>query len=210
MSHHPPAKTTHSDTTSFHSTPRCPWCGTDSVYTSYHDTEWGVPCYDDATLFEFLILEGAQAGLSWITILRKREAYRSAFDQFNPEKMALYNERKINSLLTNKGIVRNELKIRAAVNNAQCYIKLCETSGSLSHYLWNFVDGRPIVNQFESMRDVPATSRLSDTISKAMKKRGFRFFGSTICYAYMQATGLVNDHLTHCFRHSECSALAKN
>ena len=180
------------------STPRCPWCGNDPAYRQYHDREWGVPCYEERTLFEFLILEGAQAGLSWLTILRKREGYRLAFDQFNPEMIAQY-----------PAIVRNQLKIRSAINNAQRYLELCETEGSLSEYLWHFVDGRPIVNSYSTLKQIPAKTPLSDTISKDMKRRGFKFFGSTICYAHMQATGMVNDHLTSCFRHTECQHLSK-
>ena len=183
---------------------RCSWPGDDPLYIAYHDEEWGVPCFDDATLFEFLILEGAQAGLSWLTILRKREGYRKAFDGFNAERMARYSEKKVAKLMADPGIVRNQLKIRAAINNAQCYLALCETERSLSDYLWGFVDGRPIVNHFKSLKQIPATTPLSDKIAKDMKRRGFKFFGSTICYAHMQATGMVNDHLTSCFRHREC------
>lgn len=189
---------------SSHNTPRCPWCGTDPLYQQYHDEEWGVPCFDERTLFEFLILEGAQAGLSWITILRKRENYRLAFDQFNPEIIASYDEPKVEELMSNAGIVRNQQKIRATINNARRYLTLIEQKNSLSDYLWDFVDGQPIVNQFDNFADIPAKTILSDVISKDMKQLGFKFFGSTICYAFMQATGMVNDHLTSCFRHSEC------
>lgn len=157
-----------------------------------------MPCFDDATLFEFLILEGAQAGLSWITILKKREAYRLAFDKFNPEKMALYDEAKVAELMQNAAIVRNQLKIRAAINNAQRYLELIDNKSSLREHLWGFVDGEPIVNHFTSLAQIPVSTPLSDRMSKDMKQRGFKFFGSTICYAYMQATGLVNDHLTNC------------
>jgi DNA-3-methyladenine glycosylase I len=177
---------------------RCDWCGDDPLYQKYHDEEWGVPTFDDKTLFEFLILEGAQAGLSWITVLRKRENYRKAFHQFNPEKIARYSENKIQRLKLDAGIIRNDLKIRSAVSNAQCYIELCNEKDSLSNYLWNFVEGKPIKNHWQSMKTLPANTPLSDTISKDLKKRGFKFVGSTIIYAYMQSMGLVNDHLTSC------------
>lgn len=187
---------------------RCPWCGDDPLYQDYHDNEWGRPERDDKVLFEFILLEGAQAGLSWITILRKREAYRKAFAGFDPEKIARFSEKKIQSLRQNEGIVRNELKIRSAVTNAQAYIKLCEEKNSLNEYLWNYVDGSPVQNNFKTMGEVPASTDLSDIISKDMKKRGFKFFGTTICYAYLQSMGLVNDHLTTCYAHKECNALA--
>jgi DNA-3-methyladenine glycosylase I len=177
---------------------RCDWCGDDPLYQKYHDEEWGVPTFDDATLFEFLILEGAQAGLSWITVLRKRENYRKAFHQFNPEKIARYSEKKIQRLKLDAGIIRNDLKIRSAITNAQCYLELCNEKDSLSNYLWNFVDGKPIKNHWQSMKEIPANTTLSDTISKDLKKRGFKFVGSTIVYAYMQSMGLVNDHLVNC------------
>ena len=177
---------------------RCDWCGDDPLYQKYHDEEWGAPTFDDKTLFEFLILEGAQAGLSWITVLRKRENYRKAFHQFNPEKIARYSENKIQRLKLDAGIIRNDLKIRSAVSNAQCYIELCNEKDSLSNYLWNFVEGKPIKNHWQSMKTLPANTPLSDTISKDLKKRGFKFVGSTIIYAYMQSMGLVNDHLTSC------------
>lgn len=182
---------------------RCSWCGNDPLYQKYHDEEWGVPCFDENTLFEFLILEGAQAGLSWITVLKKRENYRSAFDNFNAEKIAGYSEQKVQALKDNAGIIRNELKIRAAINNAQRYIELLQDKHSLSDYLWNFVDGLPINNRWKNLNEIPASTPLSDTISKDMKKRGFKFFGSTICYAHMQATGMVNDHVVDCFRHQQ-------
>ena len=187
---------------------RCDWCGDDPLYQQYHDNEWGVPTFDDATLFEFLILEGAQAGLSWITVLRKRENYRKAFNQFNPEKMARYSEKKIQRLKLDSGIIRNELKIRSAVTNAQCYLELRHEKNSLSNYLWDFVDGTPIKNSWKSMKTIPANTALSDTISKDLKKRGFKFVGSTIIYAYMQSMGLVNDHLVHCHRYHSCEANA--
>jgi DNA-3-methyladenine glycosylase I len=177
---------------------RCDWCGDDPLYQKYHDEEWGVPTFDDTTLFEFLILEGAQAGLSWITVLRKRENYRKAFHQFNPEKISRYSENKIQRLKLDAGIIRNDLKIRSAITNAQCYLELCNEKDSLSNYLWNFVDGKPIKNHWQSMKEIPANTTLSDTISKDLKKRGFKFVGSTIVYAYMQSMGLVNDHLVNC------------
>ena len=177
---------------------RCDWCGDDPLYQKYHDEEWGVPTFDDQTLFEFLILEGAQAGLSWITVLRKRENYRKAFHQFNPDKIARYSENKIQRLKLDAGIIRNELKIRSAVTNAQCFIELCNEKDSFSNYLWNFVDGKPIKNNWQSLKMIPANTDLSDTISKDLKKRGFKFVGSTIVYAYMQSMGLVNDHLVSC------------
>ena len=187
---------------------RCGWCGDDPLYQSYHDNEWGRPEHNDDVLFEFILLEGAQAGLSWITILRKREGYRKAFAEFNPEKIARFTENKILKLKQNEAIIRNELKIRSAVTNAQAYIKLCEEKDSLNNYLWDFVDGKPIQNRFKSLKEVPARTDLSDKIAKDMKKRGFKFFGSTICYAYLQSMGLVNDHLISCFAHSECKALS--
>jgi DNA-3-methyladenine glycosylase I len=181
-----------------------PW-PVDELYTAYHDTEWGVPLHDDRALFEFLILEGAQAGLSWHTVLKKRENYRAAFDQFNPEKVARYTPAKINKLLANPGIIRNRLKIDSAVRNARAFLKVQEEFGSFDRYIWRFVDGLPIVNHHRSMKEVPARTRESDAMSKDLKQRGFNFVGSTICYAHMQATGMVNDHLVHCFRHRELS-----
>lgn len=183
---------------------RCDWCGDDPLYQQYHDDEWGVPTFDDKTLFEFLLLEGAQAGLSWITVLRKRENYRKAFNQFNPEKIARYSETKIQRLKLNAGIIRNELKIRSAVTNAQCYLELCHEKDSLSNYFWNFVDGKPIKNSWKSMKTIPVNTPLSDIISKDLKKRGFKFVGSTIIYAYMQSMGLVNDHLVDCHSYHDC------
>ncbi|MDX2110621.1 MAG: DNA-3-methyladenine glycosylase I [Verrucomicrobiota bacterium] len=178
---------------------RCPWCGEDPLYQLYHDTEWGRPLHDDRRLFEMLILEGAQAGLSWITVLRKRENYRVAFDGFAIDKVAAYDAAKQAELLLNPGIIRNRLKISSTIDNARACLKLIESHGSLDHYLWQFVDGHPIVNQRLEMRDIPAKTALSDTISKDLKKRGFRFVGSTIIYAFMQATGMVDDHLVDCF-----------
>ena len=169
----------------------------------YHDREWGVPEYDDRKLFEFLILEGAQAGLSWSTVLNKRENYRKAFDQFNPDKVARYKEKKIKSLLADAGIIRNKLKINAAVNNARRFLEVQEAFGSFSEYMWRFVAGKPIINKFRSLSELPATSPESDNMSKDLKKRGFKFVGSTICYAHMQAVGMVNDHLVSCYRYRE-------
>jgi DNA-3-methyladenine glycosylase I len=189
---------------------RCTWPGTDPIYVAYHDEEWGVPERDDQRLFEKLILDGAQAGLSWITILRKREGYRNAFDQFDPEKMARYNEKRIEKLMLDPGIVRNRLKINAAVTNAQAYLKLKEEGRSFSDYLWQFTGGTTLTNEWDGMKQLPATSAESDAMSKDLKKRGFKFVGSTICYAFMQATGMVNDHLVTCFRHEECKKLASN
>jgi len=182
---------------------RCGWCGADPLYVAYHDQEWGVPVYDDQTLFEFLILEGAQAGLSWSTILKKREGYRLAFDGFDVEKVARYDGIKISALLTDPGIVRNQLKIGSAVTNAQAFLNIQDEWGSFSDYIWSFVDGRPIQNAWRSLAEIPAKTPLAETISKDLKKRGFRFVGPTIIYAHMQATGMVNDHLMDCFRYAE-------
>ena len=183
---------------------RCPWCGDDPLYVHYHDTVWGRPEYDDLALFEKLCLDGQQAGLSWITILRKRENYRAAFDQFDPKKIARYTPRKIESLLQNPGIVRNRLKVASAVRNAQAYLNILERHDSFSDYIWQFVDGEPIQNKWKTMKQVPASTQQSDAMSKALKKEGFNFVGSTICYAYMQSMGMVNDHLTSCYRFKEC------
>jgi len=182
---------------------RCSWAGNDDLYVSYHDKEWGVPVYDDQKLFEFLLLETFQAGLSWITILRKREHFREAFDQFDYHKIALYDDNKYNELLNNAGIIRNKLKIKSAISNAQAFIKIQEEFGSFSQYYWAFTDDKVINNQFTLLSDIPANTPLSDTISKDLKKRGFKFVGSTVMYANMQATGMVNDHITTCFRHKE-------
>lgn len=184
-------------------TTRCPWCGTDPLYVTYHDTEWGVPEFDDKTLFEFLILESFQAGLSWITILRKRENFRKAFDGFDYNIIANYPESKVEKLLKNQGIIRNKLKIRAAITNAQVFLEVQKEFGSFSNFLWGFVDGKPIINKLKNKDGVLATTPLSDKISKALKKRGFKFMGSTVVYAYMQAVGMVNDHLIDCFRYKE-------
>jgi len=183
---------------------RCAWCLGDSLYQHYHDNEWGVPCRDDKKLFEFLILEGAQAGLSWITILRKRENYRTAFANFEAEKVANFTNLDIERLIQNKGIVRNRLKIESAISNARCYLHLKDDYGSLSNYLWRYLDGNPLVNHWMSEEHVPSSTALSDRISNDMRKRGFRFFGSTICYAFMQAMGMVNDHIVSCHRHQAC------
>ncbi|SFS54505.1 DNA-3-methyladenine glycosylase I [Lutibacter maritimus] len=182
---------------------RCNWCGTDPLYIEYHDTEWGVPIYEDAKLFEFLILETFQAGLSWITILRKRENFRAALDNFDYKLISNYNQTKIDELLLNAGIIRNKLKIKATITNAQAFMQIQNEFGSFSTYIWSFVNNVPIKNSWNSMSDVPATTVLSDTISKDLKKRGFKFVGSTVIYAHMQATGMVNDHIKDCFRYQE-------
>lgn len=182
---------------------RCGWCVGDPLYEAYHDTEWGVPVYDDATLFEFLILETFQAGLSWITVLRKRENFRTAFDNFDYKIIANYQQDKIDSLLQDAGIIRNKLKVNATVTNAQAFIKIQEEFGSFSTYIWQFVNGKPIKNAFENYKNAPANTALSDTISKDLKKRGFKFVGTTVVYAHMQATGMVNDHEVNCFRYHE-------
>lgn len=178
---------------------RCDWCGNDPLYIKYHDEEWGVPKKDDRELFEIFLLETFQAGLSWITILRKRENFRKAFDGFNYKKIAGYDENKINSLLADEGIVRNRLKIKAAINNAQKFIEIQDEFGSFSNYIWGFVNHEPILNRPKSLKEVPATTEISDRLSKDLKKRGFKFVGSTIVYAFMQAAGLVDDHLEGCF-----------
>ena len=178
---------------------RCAWCEKDDLYRKYHDEEWGKPVYDDATIFEFLVLETFQAGLSWYTILSKREHFREAFDQFDYQKIANYPEEKLATLLENPGIIRNKLKIKATVTNAQAFIKTQEEFGSFSKYIWGFVDGKPIDNKPKSLSEVAATTVISDALSKDLKKRGFKFTGSTVMYAHMQATGMVNDHITECF-----------
>lgn len=183
---------------------RCSWCGNDPLYQQYHDVEWGVPCKDDSKLFEFLILEGAQAGLSWITILRRRENYRQAFAHFDVAAVADFTQQDIQRCLANTGIVRNRLKINSAISNARCFLEVQAQFGSFSDYLWRYVDGVPIVNRWAEHRQIPASTGLSETISKDLKKRGFTFFGPTICYAYMQAMGVVNDHTTSCFRYAQC------
>lgn len=182
---------------------RCGWCKGDTLYEAYHDNEWGVPVYDDDTLFEFLILETFQAGLSWITILRKRENFRKAFDNFNYKKIANYNQDKIESLLQDAGIIRNKLKIHATITNAKAYMDIQNDFGSFSKYIWAFVKGKPIKNKISTHKDLPATTVISDAISKDLKQRGFKFVGSTIIYAHMQATGMINDHEMKCFRYHE-------
>ncbi|AZJ33575.1 DNA-3-methyladenine glycosylase I [Tenacibaculum mesophilum] len=182
---------------------RCFWVSDDPLYIEYHDNEWGVPVYDDDKLFEFLILETFQAGLSWITVLKKRENFRKAFDNFDYKKIAKYSEDKYEELLQDAGIIRNKLKIKATITNAQAFMKVQEEFGTFSKYIWAFTNGQPIVNRFEKREEVPATTELSDAISKDLKKRGFKFVGSTVIYAHMQATGMVNDHTTDCFRYHE-------
>ncbi len=189
---------------------RCKWAeGVSLAYIEYHDTEWGVPVRDDRVQFEFLVLEGAQAGLSWSTILNKRDGYRKAFADFDPVKVARFTPKRIEKLLTDPGIVRNRLKVQSAVTNARAFLKVQEEFGSFSDYIWDFVDGAPIQNRFRKDSDIPATSAESDALSKDLKARGFKFVGSTIIYAHMQATGLVNDHVVGCFRHKACAELGK-
>jgi DNA-3-methyladenine glycosylase I len=182
---------------------RCEWAGEIPIYVNYHDTEWGVPIYDDRLLFEFLILEGAQAGLSWLTILKRRKHYRQCFDQFDVKKIIHYDATKYKQLLSDPGIIRNRLKIHSVITNAEAYLNVKEEFSSFSNYIWRFVDGKSICNQWKYQRQVPAKTQLSDVMSKDLKKRGFKFVGSTICYAFMQAVGMVNDHLTSCFRYRE-------
>ena len=182
---------------------KCGWCLGNDLYEAYHDQEWGVPVKDDATLFEFLVLETFQAGLSWLTILKKRENFRKAFDNFEYKKIATYNQSKIDALLKDSGIIRNKLKIKATVSNARAFIEVQKEFGSFSDYIWGFVNGKPIKNSFADYRDVPAKTSLSDTLSKDLKKRGFKFVGSTVVYAHMQATGMVNDHELNCFRYEQ-------
>lgn len=182
---------------------RCAWCGTDPLYVAYHDEEWGVPVHDDHRLFEFLILEGAQAGLSWLTILKKRENYRRAFDGFDCGRIARYTRRDVERLLKDSGIVRNRLKVESAIRNARGTLDLREEFGSLDAFLWRYVDGAPVQNKWKRLADIPAHTETSDRMSRDLKKRGFNFVGSTICYAFMQAVGMVNDHVTDCFRHRE-------
>jgi len=184
---------------------RCDWPKNDPLYLNYHDKEWGVPVYDDAKLFEFLILETFQAGLSWITILRKRENFRKAFDDFNYQKIAKYDDKKFDELIQNAGIIRNKLKIKATISNANAFMEIQKEFGSFSKYIWGFVNDKPIINQWKSMNEIPATTEISDILSKDLKKRGFKFVGSTVIYAHMQATGMVNDHVVSCFRFKEVS-----
>jgi DNA-3-methyladenine glycosylase I len=189
-------------------TQRCPWCGADPLYTAYHDEEWGVPSLDDRHLFEKIVLEGAQAGLSWITILRKREAYRRAFRNFEPERVARFSEDDVRRLMGDAGIVRNEMKIRGAIHNAKAFLGILEEEESFAAFYWGFVDGRPIQNRFRKLGELPPSTPLSERISKEMKRRGFTFVGPVTTYATMQSVGLVNDHLVSCFRHEEVARLA--
>lgn len=182
---------------------RCAWCGNDPLYQQYHDREWGVPCRDDQTLFEYVTLEGAQAGLSWITVLRKRETYRKAFAQFDVHKVAAFDQTDIERLLEDQGVVRNRLKVASTISNARLFIEIQKEYGSFSDYIWDFVDNMPIVNHWSSLAEIPVSTELSDRISKELKKRGFKFFGTTICYAFLQAVGVVNDHTTDCFRYGQ-------
>lgn len=186
---------------------RCGWCKGDPLYEQYHDTEWGVPLFDDQKLFEFLILETFQAGLSWITVLRKREHFRAAFDDFDYKKVAHYDDIKFQELIQNKGIIRNKLKVKAAITNAQAFIKIQEEFGSFSRYIWGYIDGKPIKNHISDYKKLPANTPLSDVISADLKTRGFKFVGSTVVYAHIQATGMVNDHEISCFRYDEVSSL---
>jgi DNA-3-methyladenine glycosylase I len=190
------------------STPRCEWCTSHPLYIAYHDEEWGVPEHDDDKLFEKIILDGAQAGLSWLTILKKRDGYRRAFDGFDAGKIARYSDKKIARLLADPGIVRNRLKVNAAVTNARAYLQLKEELESFDRYLWQFVEGRTIQNRWTSLKELPTRTPESDAMSKALQQRGFRFVGSTICYAFMQAVGMVNDHVVRCHRHRQVAAMA--
>ncbi|MCF8068922.1 MAG: DNA-3-methyladenine glycosylase I [Desulfobacterales bacterium] len=187
---------------------RCIWAGSDPLYVDYHDQEWGVPLHDDIKLFEFLILEGAQAGLNWITILRKRGNYKNLFDNFNPEIIANYNNKKIDRLMENAGIIRNRLKIQSAVQNARSFLKVRQEFGCFDKYIWQFVDGEPVTNKWKTLEHIPAKTDISIAMSKDLKKRGFNFTGPTICYAFMQAVGMVNDHTTDCFRHHEVKKIS--
>jgi DNA-3-methyladenine glycosylase I len=182
---------------------RCPWCGDDELYVKYHDEEWGVPVHDDRKHFEFLVLESAQAGLSWITILRKRENYRKAYDGFEPERVAKYDDKKIEELMNNPGIIRNRRKIEASINNANRFLEIVEEFESFDRYIWSFVNYKPVKNQWKDLSEIPAFTDLSIRISKDLKKRGFKFLGPTIVYSHLQATGLINDHLVDCFRYNE-------
>lgn len=188
---------------------RCTWCGDDPLYCEYHDTEWGVPLFDERKLFEMLILEAAQAGLSWVTVLRKRENYRKAFDNFDAKKIARYTPEKIEKLMQDSGIIRNRLKIQSAIQNARALLAMKENGEDFSEFLWSFVNHKPLQNTLHSMADAVATTPESDAMSKALKKKGFNFVGSTICYAFMQACGMVNDHFVDCFRNKDCAALAR-
>jgi len=187
---------------------RCDWSGTEPIYMDYHDKEWGVPVHDDRMHFEMIILDGAQAGLSWITILKRRDSYREAFDNFDAVKVSRYNDKKVEKLLTNPGIIRNRLKVNSAVKNAQAFLKIQEEFGSFDKYIWQFVNHKTIQNKWKKMAELSAKTAESDAMSKDLKKRGFSFVGSTICYAYMQAAGMVNDHITNCFRYKEVKELS--
>jgi DNA-3-methyladenine glycosylase I len=186
---------------------RCEWCIGNELYLNYHDTEWGVPLHDDRKIFEFLLLEGVQAGLSWLTVLRKRNAYREAFNDFDPESISRYGQDKIAELMNNPGLIRNRLKIESAVKNAKAFLKIREESGSFDQYIWKFTDGKTLQNSYSSLKEIPAETEISRSISKDLKKRGFTFVGPTIIYSHMQATGMVNDHLTDCFRYHELNGL---
>jgi DNA-3-methyladenine glycosylase I len=186
---------------------RCPWPGNDPLYIRYHDTEWGTPLHDDRMLFEFIVLEGAQAGLAWITVLKKRDNYRERFDQFDPQKIARYERTRIEDLMADTGIIRNRGKIEATVQNARAFLALQEQYGSFDAYIWRFVEGRPLTNHWQTMAEVPAKTPISEAMSKDLKQNGFKFVGPTICYAFMQAVGMVNDHLIDCFRHRELSGI---
>ncbi|TFG76315.1 MAG: DNA-3-methyladenine glycosylase I [Thermodesulfobacteriales bacterium] len=187
---------------------RCDWSGTEPIYVDYHDKEWGVPVHDDRMHFEMIILDGAQAGLSWITILKRRDSYREAFDNFDAVKVSRYNDKKVEKLLTNPGIIRNRLKVNSAVKNAQAFLKIQKEFGSFDDYIWQFVNHKTIQSKWKKMSELPAKTAESDTMSKDLKKRGFSFVGSTICYAYMQAAGMINDHITNCFRYKEVKELS--
>ncbi|HXZ35627.1 MAG TPA: DNA-3-methyladenine glycosylase I [Thermodesulfobacteriota bacterium] len=187
---------------------RCEWSGSDPLYLEYHDREWGVPLHDDRRLFEMLILEGAQAGLSWITILKKREAFREAFDSFDPSRVARFDGRKVRELLSNRGIIRNRLKIQSAVQNARAFLEIREEFGTFDRYVWQFVGNSPIHNRWKKLQEIPARTKESDALSRDLKKRGFKFVGSTICYAFMQAVGMLNDHVIDCFRYGEIKSAA--
>lgn len=182
---------------------RCPWCGTDPLYVAYHDEEWGVPVHDDRKHFEFLVLESAQAGLSWLTVLRKRENYRALYDGFDPAKVAAYGEDKVLELLGNPGIIRNRKKIEASISNARCFLEVQREYGSFDRYIWHFTEGTPLTNAWRQLSDLPAKTALSDAVAKDLKARGFKFLGTTIIYAHLQAIGIINDHLVDCFRYNE-------
>ncbi len=184
---------------------RCPWCGSNELYVKYHDEEWGVPVHDDKNHFEFLVLESAQAGLNWLTVLKKRENYRKAYDDFSADKVSEYDETKIEELMQNAGIIRNRRKIEASINNAKKFIEIQKEFGSFDNYIWGFVDNKVVKNNWKDITEVPATSELSDRVSRDLKKRGFKFLGSTIIYAHLQATGLINDHLAECFKYDSVS-----